>query len=212
MCLPCDPCGDGLGASAGYGEVGLDIDENSIDESRKGGPDQGQINSLELMLCNQQEWQTEKDGWMCVKSLVDSGCVDMVAPPAAVPFLPVVISEGSRLKREYTVASGEGLPNFGEKAVTGLDAYGQDLDITYQVADVTRPLNSVSELCDRGARVIFGRGGGYIYHLGSGKVTPFRRSGRLYELDQWVRVPEADSNPSAVSVASSHRRVNNSDF
>ena len=79
-----------------------------------------------------------------------------------------------------------------------MDQAGNDLAIRYQIAEVTQPLNSISEICDTGARVLFGSGGGFVYHLKDGGVTPSRRSGKLYELDQWIRKPSEKSSANEV--------------
>ena len=42
---------------------------------------------------------------------------------------------------------------------------------TFQVADVSRPLMSVSKVCGMGNRVVFGAGGGYILNLETGAAT-----------------------------------------
>ena len=53
----------------------------------------------------------------------------------------------------------------------------------YNIADVSRPLNSISEICDGGNQVVFGRGGGIIYNLETGRETYFNREGGIYILD-----------------------------
>ena len=57
--------------------------------------------------------------------------------------------------------------------------------MTYQIADVKRPLCSVAKLCDRGNRVIFDYKGGAVQNLRTGNVTRFRRDGGIYVLDLW---------------------------
>ena len=37
---------------------------------------------------------------------------------------------------------------------------GRSSKVKYNIADVSRPLNSISEICDGGNQVIVGRGGG----------------------------------------------------
>ena len=66
--------------------------------------------------------------------------------------------------------------------------------VTYQIAKVSRPLNSVSEICDAGNRIVFGRNGGVIYHIESGKETYFTMSNGIYILDCLVK-PMDRSNP-----------------
>ena len=63
--------------------------------------------------------------------------------------------------------------------------------MTYQVAEATRPLTSVSEVADKRNLIICGAGGGLVLSLDDHSVTPFRRSGNTYDLNVWVkRTPE----------------------
>ena len=54
---------------------------------------------------------------------------------------------------------------------------------TLQVADVSRPLMSVGNLCEMGNRVIFGANGGVILNLQSGQVTPFIKDEGVYTFE-----------------------------
>ena len=56
----------------------------------------------------------------------------------------------------------------------------------FQIADVSKPLVSVSAICERGNRVVFGRGGGFILNLESGEQTPFFRQNGIYVLEMWL--------------------------
>ena len=60
-----------------------------------------------------------------------------------------------------------------------LDNGGETM-IKYQIADVSRALNSITEICDAGHadlgnHVIFGRRGGMVVNLETGKTTHFQR-------------------------------------
>ena len=67
----------------------------------------------------------------------------------------------------------------------------KDGKIRYQVAEVARPLNAVSEICDGGGDtgqvVIFGKRGGIIYNPETGSETSFAREGGIYTLEFWVK-------------------------
>ena len=56
----------------------------------------------------------------------------------------------------------------------------------FQVAEVGKPLISVSAICERGNRVIFGKGGGVVQNLQSGREIPFYRKNGIYMLDMWL--------------------------
>ena len=64
---------------------------------------------------------------------------------------------------------------------------GLETSVLFQLCDVTRPLLSVSAICDYGNRVVFGRGGGIIYNLDTGLEIPFSRQGGIYSIGLWVR-------------------------
>ena len=57
---------------------------------------------------------------------------------------------------------------------------------TFQVAEVSRPLMSVSKVCEMGNRVIFGASGGYILNLATGAATQFVKKDGIYVFGMWV--------------------------
>ena len=52
---------------------------------------------------------------------------------------------------------------------------GSALSQTFQIADISRPLTSVGELADAGNVVVFGRKGGYVLNVDSGRRLDFQR-------------------------------------
>ena len=58
--------------------------------------------------------------------------------------------------------------------------------MTFQVADVSRPLTAVGQVCDKGNYVIFGPKGGIIVNRDSQAQTRFQRHNGIYELDLWI--------------------------
>ena len=63
---------------------------------------------------------------------------------------------------------------------------GNMAEATFQVAEVTRPLCSVTKICDRGNRVVFDSQGGYIENYASGVQTRFSRQNNVYVMDMYV--------------------------
>ena len=100
---------------------------------------------------------------------------------------PIHESPGSLRGQEFMSASEHELPNLGEQVLNVVMGDGKETSIKYAIADVSRALNAVTEICDHGNRVIFGRGGGVIENLQTGKQTPFKREGNIYCLDYWVK-------------------------
>jgi len=137
-------------------------------------------------------WRREDQGWVRVRSVMDSGCGVSVAPPGMCPAYPIAESEGSRRGQEFMSASEDTMPNLGEQKLEVVLDSGKSTSIKYQIADVSRALNAVTEICDaghpdHGNHVIFGRRGGMIVNLETGRRTPFQREGNIYCLDYWVK-------------------------
>ena len=133
----------------------------------------------------------ETDGWLKVKSVMDSGASESVASPLMCPDYEVRPSAGSRRGQEYTAANGEHIPNLGEQVLSVVMEDGREGNIKYQSCDVSRPLNSVSEICDAGGEqgqiVVFNKWGGEIYNPQTGRSRPFQREDGIYTLQMWVR-------------------------
>ena len=73
--------------------------------------------------------------------------------------------------------------------VKGSTTDGKDISMSYQVADIAVALDSVSQICDTGATVIFTATGGRIERDGQPTIT-FERSG-----DTYVRTVVVDRHP-----------------
>ena len=115
------------------------------------------------------------------------------------PAYPIMESEGSRRGQEFVCASENVVPNLGEQKLPVMMETGKKANIKYQIADVSRALNSISEICDAGHpeygnHVIFGRHGGIIVNLESGETTPFNRDSNIYSLDFWVEPFQRQAN------------------
>ena len=132
-------------------------------------------------------WRREEKGWVRARSIMDSGRGASVAPPGMCPAYPIEESEGSRRGQEFMSASENTMPNLGERKLECVFDLGRPIALKYQIADVSRALNAVTEICDAGRHVIFGRKGGVIVNLESGRSTPFQREGNIYCLDYWVK-------------------------
>lgn len=124
---------------------------------------------------------------------MDSGASEGVAPPSMCPHYEIKPSVGSMAGQNYVSASDDLIPNLGEQVLNAETMDGRSCQLKYQMAEVTRPLNSVSEICDaggpRGQHVVFGRNGGAIINLDTGMHTPFNREEGIYILETWVKPP-----------------------
>ena len=133
-------------------------------------------------------WRSEPDGkWVKVKSVVDSGASVPVAPPSMLPNVAVTPSEGSKRGQKFTSALKHKLQNLGEQRARAYTEQGEQAEVLFQIADVSKPLVSVSAICERGNRVVFGRNGGIIQNMRSGSQTPFYRENGVYVLSMWLQ-------------------------
>ena len=133
-----------------------------------------------------QDWKKDTLEWTEVKTVVDSGASESVAPPNMVPNIPVRPSAGSRRGQHYVSASGERMANQGEQKLPVVTENGEERSVTFQVTDVARPLCSVARICSQGNRVIFGARGWVIQNLETGSETPFLLEDGVYTMSLWV--------------------------
>ena len=127
--------------------------------------------------------------WAKLEAVVDSGAAESVAPAAMAPWVPARPSEGSKRGQCYMSANGAKLPNLGEKHFSMVTTEGNLAEATFQVAEVTRPLCSVTKICDRGNRVVFDSQGGFVENLATGVQTKFLRQNNVYVMEMYVEEP-----------------------
>ncbi len=135
------------------------------------------------------EYRQEHDGWTRVKAVPDSGAVMSVAPASMAPGYHVKPSAGSLRGQHFVAASGTEIPNEGEQILPMQSGEGVWTQQRWQLADVTRPLLSVGEECDRNQYVIFGKTGGIVLNLETGETRKFPRVNGAYEMEMWIPPP-----------------------
>jgi len=128
------------------------------------------------------------EGWEQMSILIDSGSTETVAPEKALAGYELISTDWSEMGKGYSAANGTDIPNLGEKIVKGQTQNGMWCTMRFQVCNVTKPLGSVSRICQAGSRVIFGPPdeGSYIEHIVTKKRTMLRQSKGLYYLDMWI--------------------------
>ena len=132
----------------------------------------------------------EGEGWVMVKAVVDSGAGACVGPKSLAGKGKLRPSEGSKGGQRFTSASGGSLKNEGEVVLDTFTDSGQGLRAVFQIADITRPLLSVSKICEKGNLVYFGQGGWVIMHGARGQKTFFGRENGIYVLELYVRAED----------------------
>ena len=114
-----------------------------------------------------------------IKVAIDSGAGDHVASPEDVEGFAIEESPNSKAGRNFVAANGGKITNHGQSTVRMKTPKGRRVTSTFQVAQVTRPLYSVSKLCDNGYGVAFTSSEGVV-SKGNEVIHVFKREGGLF--------------------------------
>jgi hypothetical protein len=129
-----------------------------------------------------------EEEWYEVELTADTGACDTVIPKLMCPGIPITPSMQSLRGMEYEVATGESIPNLGEKRCEmWTEGATSPKSIAMQVADVHKALLSLSRCADMGFESRFGSAFGCLIDTVSGEITPLQRRGNLYILRAWIR-------------------------
>ena len=125
--------------------------------------------------------------WEYIEFILDSGASTIVIPPHVGKAYDVRPSKASAAGVMYEIADGTEIPNLGEKLMPVVTAEGSWKGLRAQVADVSKPLQSVRSLIKSGHMVVFGDGDGdeaesYIWNKATGERTAVIDDGVNYLL------------------------------
>ena len=133
---------------------------------------------------------------------LDSGCVDHLADMADMPGYACVLepSPGSKRGQAFIVGNGSKVKNQGQVRLQmkTTDDKAQSLNSIFQVAEITRPLMSVSRICDQGLECLFTKEGAKIMTQKGEVVAKFDREGGLYTATMRLKAPKPLDDPSVV--------------
>jgi hypothetical protein len=149
--------------------------------------DEGDDDDMELFALG-----VKTPGAVLVEAVVDSGAADPVAKAGTFSG-KIVPSTMSKAGRKYRGPDGTRIPNEGQQEVQFTSDEGHRCGMTWQIADVERPLIAVSHLSAAGNKVIFTKGGGEIVNIASGRKIKIQRKGGVYVLRMWVPGPTTPS-------------------
>ena len=111
--------------------------------------------------------------WIELEVTVDSGACISVMPIASCEGIEVLENELSRNGAEYEVANGATIPNLGERRCEVMTVGSlQPKRITFQVADVHKPLLSISGCADMGFDCFLGQYAGQLRDRVTGELIP----------------------------------------
>ena len=130
-------------------------------------------------------------GWRRLSAIMDSGSAECLAPEGIAKSVPLMETEASRQGQTYHTPDGGVIKNKREKIVTMYSETGDQHPARYQI-DVTRPLSSVSRVCDQGNNVLFTQTGAWIINHETGWYSWFPREHRVYVLHSWINESPTD--------------------
>ena len=130
---------------------------------------------------------------------LDSGACDHVMDSEDAPGYLVSESPGSRRGHNFVVGNGHRVPNEGQMRfrmeTTSADGTAMPVQSTFQVAEITRPLMSVSKICDQGYTCVFTKEGAQILDQNQRPVCQFGRAKGLYVGNMKWKSPEPFTRP-----------------
>ena len=119
---------------------------------------------------------------------VDSGACVTVMLKGMCMGISVLENFLSRKGAEYEVANGQSIPNLGERRCDIMTVGSATAKrIMFQVADVHKPLLSITACADMGFDCFLGLEGGMLRDRHTHEVIPLDRNGILYTMKMWVR-------------------------
>ena len=138
-------------------------------------------------------------GWIQMEVTVDSGACDTVMPISSCSF-KILPSYQSKNSMEYEVANGESIANLGERrCFIRTPGSREERRITFQVADVHKPLLSVTRAADAGFDCLLTDTGGFLIPRQSWESRndwiPISRRGNLYTMTCWVKSDDRPPSP-----------------
>ena len=130
--------------------------------------------------------------WIEVEFCADTGACDTVMPRVLCESIAITPSLQSLACLEYEVANKQTLPNLGErKCLVWTEGAGVPRPMNIQVADIHKPLLSLSRCADMGYESRFGKVAGALIDDETGDVIPLIRKGNLYVLKCWLKAAPA---------------------
>ena len=145
---------------------------------------------------NQSLSNVNPSEWIMVEVIADSGACETVLPKHLCNNIKLRESVGSKAGVEYEVASGKAVKNLGERhCEVYCEGAGNSMMMHFQVADIHRPLLSLSRAADQGFRSVLDQHGGYLEDTQSGEQIPIQRRGNLYIMQIWIRAGSDERPP-----------------
>ena len=127
-----------------------------------------------------------------IEITLDSGCVEHVLDAGDAPGYCLLQSAGSKRRQNFVVGNGHKIPNKGEVHLNlEAEVLGRknQLQTIFQVPAITRPLMSVSKICDQGLKCVFDKDKATVFNDKGDTVCEFQRRGGLYVTTMKLKRP-----------------------
>ena len=137
--------------------------------------------------------------WAKVSVAVYSGAGESVAPINYPPFseIPRTRSPQQDAGVHYVSATGQRVPNEGEQKIRGRLEDDSSASMTYQLCEVSKPLNVAYRVCEKNNRIVLDleEGKSHIENKVTGHKTLLHWRKRVPMLDMWIprKAIKADS-------------------
>ena len=132
----------------------------------------------------------DASGWTRIRSMPDTGAfLSVLRPDSIVSGYHVTPSAMSRKGQSFVSASHGEIANEGQVVLPTMSTEGVSTTQTWQVAEVSKKLLSITEECDKNQLVMFGRTGGIIMSLETGDMRRFGRDQQGYTMEHWIPPP-----------------------
>ena len=148
----------------------------------------------DVLIGGHSEWQDYD-----IQMTLDSGCCRHVLPADAAAGYEVADSPLSRRGAGFVVGNGASIPNEGQvslnlEANTGSGT--EQINSVFQVAELNRPLMSVSQICSHGHKCVFERGHATIFTSDGQPICMFEEDGGgLYVATMRLKAPSSFPRP-----------------
>ena len=172
---------------------------------------EGGMRTLEQEVSEEEAAKMNYKGkWIKVEAEMDTGACIPMMPKNIAKHLPIRESEGSKRGAKYLSASDDFIFNEGESDVVFASDGGDWRKAVVQRGDVNKTLMAGGSVADQENTLLFTKFGGMIVKdpdlsiykraVGMAKVkTPFKRKGKTYSMNMWLKVPGAEGGARRVS-------------
>ena len=138
---------------------------------------------------------------------VDSGAVDHVTTKKVGDKLGTTETEASKKGMHYRAANGSQIKNHGACEAKGKTDEGTEVEMKFQVADVTKTLGSVRRMTQAGNRVVFDANGSYIENKRTGAKTKIHDETGEFKVDMWILQEEDGSGEGELATVNEETSV-----